>query len=45
MTGPESPHASARGVPGWAQPRIWHFILLVLFVAIAITDIREQRIY
>lgn len=44
MTGPESPHASARGVPGWAQPRIWHFILLVLFVAIAITDIREQRI-
>ena len=30
--------------PGWAQPRIWHFALLVVFVAIAITDIREQRI-
>ena len=39
-----SSEPTARGVPGWAQPRIWHFVLLVLFVAIAITDIREQRI-
>ncbi len=39
-----SPYPPTRDVPGWAQPRIWHFVLLVMFVAIAITDIREQRI-
>jgi hypothetical protein len=44
MTSTGSPDPPVRGVPGWAQPRIWHFVLLVLFVAIAITDIREQRI-
>jgi hypothetical protein len=44
MTGAKSPSPLSRHVPGWAQPRIWHFAFLVLFVAIAITDIREQRI-
>jgi len=44
MTENDSPKPPARDIPGWAQPRIWHFVLLVLFVAIAITDIREQRI-
>jgi hypothetical protein len=44
MTQTHSPTPPARRIPGWAQPRIWHFVLLVLFVAIAITDIREQRI-
>lgn len=44
MTENEASHSPARNVPGWAQPRIWHFIVLVVFVAIAITDIREQRI-
>src|SRR5271156_3208034 len=44
MTSAGSSKPPVRGVPGWAQPRIWHFVLLVLFVAIAITDIREQRI-
>jgi hypothetical protein len=44
LTSAESSNPPVRGVPGWAQPRIWHFVLLVMFVAIAITDIREQRI-
>ena len=44
MTRSGSSNSPVRGVPGWAQPRIWHFVLLVLFVAIAITDIREQHI-
>jgi hypothetical protein len=29
---------------GWAQLRIWHLALLVLFAAIAIADIQDQRI-
>ena len=44
MNEPQSHERPAQGVPGWVQPRIWHFIVLVVFVAIAITDIREQRI-
>jgi hypothetical protein len=44
MNEPQSHERPAQRVPGWAQPRIWHFIVLVVFVAIAITDIREQRI-
>ena len=44
MTETQSPKPPLRRVPSWAQPRIWHFVLLVMFVAIAITDIREQRI-
>jgi hypothetical protein len=44
LTDAESPNSPTHRIPGWAQPRIWHFVLLVVFVAIAITDIREQRI-
>lgn len=29
----------------WYQPRIWHLSLLVLFVAIAIADIQDQRMH
>lgn len=29
----------------WYQPRIWHLSLLVLFVAIAIVQIQEQRVH
>jgi hypothetical protein len=29
----------------WCQPRIWHLSLLVLFVAIAIADIQDQRMH
>jgi hypothetical protein len=31
--------------PSWYQPRIWHLLLLVLFVAIAIADIQDQRVH
>ena len=44
MSETQSPTPPARNVPGWAQPRIWHFVLLVMFVAVAITDVREQHI-
>jgi hypothetical protein len=30
---------------GWYQPKIWHLLLLVLFVAIAIADIQDQRVH
>jgi hypothetical protein len=29
----------------WYQPRIWHLSLLVLFVAIAIVQIQDQRVH
>jgi hypothetical protein len=29
----------------WYQPRVWHLLLLVLFVAIAIADIQDQRVH
>ncbi len=29
----------------WYQPRIWHLLLLVLFVAIAIVDMKDQRVH
>jgi hypothetical protein len=35
---------SKRGTRGWAQLRIWHLAMLVVFVAIAIADIQDQRI-
>jgi membrane protein YdbS with pleckstrin-like domain len=42
----ESPPTSPpRRIPGWAQLRVWHLALLVLFVAIAIADIQDQRIH
>jgi hypothetical protein len=41
-----SPPESATPRPArWYQPRIWHFSLLVLFVAIAIVQIQEQRVH
>ena len=43
-TEPRSPSPSEQRTPRSAQPRVWHFVLLVVFVAIAITDLREQRI-
>lgn len=36
-----SPHRAA----SWYQPRIWHLSLLVLFVAIAIVQIQDQRVH
>jgi hypothetical protein len=33
-----------RRIPSWAQVRVWHLTLLVLFAAIAIADIQSQRI-
>ena len=36
---PPNPSAS------WYQPRIWHLSLLVLFVAIAIVQIQDQRVH
>ena len=44
MSEPDNPTRRTAQVPGWAQPRIWHFVLLVVFVALAITDIQNQRI-
>ena len=38
---PSPPRRSA----GWYQPRIWHLLLLVLFVAIAIADIQDHRVH
>ncbi len=29
----------------WYQPRIWHLALLVLFVAVAIAQIQDQRVH
>jgi cation transporter-like permease len=41
--------SSSASPPGrrvlWSQPRIWHLLLLVLFVALAIADIRDQRVH
>jgi hypothetical protein len=34
-----------RRVASWYQPRIWHLALLVLFVAIAIVQIQDQRVH
>jgi hypothetical protein len=39
---PESP---PRRPASWYQPRIWHFSVLVLFVAIAIVQIQDQRVH
>jgi hypothetical protein len=41
MTGSCPPRRST----SWYQPRIWHLLLLVLFVAIAIADIQDQRVH
>ncbi len=33
-----------RQIPEWARIRLWHFVLFVMLVAIAITDLKDQRI-
>jgi hypothetical protein len=38
------PTPPPRRTASWAQLRIWHLALLVLFVAIAIADLQAQRI-
>jgi hypothetical protein len=43
MTETQSPLRTPRRIPSWAQLRIWHLALLVLFAAIAIADIQDQR--
>jgi hypothetical protein len=45
MTEAQSPRQPPRRTPSWAQLRIWHLALLVLFVAIAIADIQDQRMH
>jgi hypothetical protein len=45
MTDAQSPLPPPRRTPNWAQLRIWHLALLVLFVAIAIADIQDQRMH
>ena len=45
MTEAQSPMRTPRRIPRWAQLRIWHFALLVLFAAIAIADIQDQRMH
>jgi hypothetical protein len=39
------PSPSPRFAARWYQPRIWHLALLVLFVAIAIVQIQDQRVH
>ena len=41
----EAPSPSPHRPTSWYQPRIWHLSLLVLFVAIAIADIQDQRVH
>src|SRR5438309_1337516 len=45
MTEAQSPMRTPRRIPSWAQLRIWHPALLVLFAAIAIADIQDQRMH
>jgi hypothetical protein len=43
---PEAPSPPPPVRPAtWYQPRVWHLSLLVLFVAIAIADIQDQRVH
>jgi hypothetical protein len=44
LTKAPSPPQSTRGTRGWAQLRIWHLAVLIVFVAVAIVDIQDQRI-
>jgi hypothetical protein len=39
------PSPPPRRGASWYQPRIWHLALLVLFVAIAIVQIQDQRVH
>jgi hypothetical protein len=40
-----SPASPPQRSASWYQPRIWHLSLLVLFVAIAIIQIQDQRVH
>jgi hypothetical protein len=44
MTEPRSSPPPKPAAP-WYQPRVWHLALLVLFVAIAIVQIQDQRVH
>ena len=44
MTEPSASPPSRPAAP-WYQPRIWHLALLVLFVAMAIVQIQDQRVH
>lgn len=39
-----SPASPPQRSASWYQPRIWHISLLVLFVAVAIVQIQDQRV-
>ncbi len=39
-----SSETPARQPSSWYQPRIWHYLLLVVFVALAILDIQAHRV-
>ena len=39
------PTPPTRRSASWYQPRIWHLGLLVMFVAIAMADIQDQRMH
>jgi len=45
VTKSSSPASPPRRSASWYQPRIWHLSLLVLFVAIAIVQIQDQRVH
>ena len=45
MTESSSPTSPPPRSASWYQPRIWHLSLLVLFVAIAIVQIQDQRMH
>lgn len=45
MTTPSpSPETPVRPSSSWYQPRIWHYLVLVVFVALAIADIQAHRV-
>ncbi len=44
MPQPPSPPSPSQPA-SWYQPRVWHLSLLVLFVAIAIVQIQDQRVH
>jgi hypothetical protein len=45
VTESSSPTSPPPRSASWYQPRIWHLSLLVLFVAIAIVQIQDQRVH
>ena len=45
MPGSSSSESPPQRSASWYQPRIWHLSLVVLFVAIAIVQIQDQRVH